>query len=1149
MSKLWIITKNEFFRYFISPLAYVYLICFLLLNSSFAIYFGHFFDNGNADLQSMFSFQPWIYLLFLPGISMRLWAEEFRTKTILQIITMPVSVSNLVWGKFFASWLFCALALFLTFPFWITVNLLGSPDNSVIFISYIGSLLLAGCMLAISQTMSALTKNQVIALVFSVIANLLFFLSGIEYVLGFFRTFAPLTLIDMIASFSFLTHFSTISSGLFEARDFIFFGSLILLFNFTTVLIISFKTSGTTAWLKSRNKEYYILVFLLFLTAFAGINLLANSLLRRFQIDFTSEKLYTLTDSTYNVLQNLSEPVTAKLYYSPILGKKNPAFRIIFDNIRLLLHRYAAESNGKFSYQILNPEPFGNIEDRALNLGLQPFPIIEDNTNAYFGLTLTDAVENQKIIPFFSLERAHLLEQDLTTSLYLLNAKPKNLGILTSLPMFENVIKNVATQEWEIIRQLKQFYNLRKIDEKAPNFSGLDALLIAHPQKMTPELEQAIYQYSINGGKILALFDIAAEAPRIFSPATQTLQASDYGTLPQKWGFSFHPEYIVTDLENSSSIDAGTSQNPIFTQDVVQFYIRDKGFNRSLKETALLKEMLITSAGIFMPLKNANSYFIPLLQASDVSALMSSDIIYKGVHPLEILRAFKADANPKYIAARIIGKITQNPFDLIIVGDTDLLYDSFWTVKNNVLEKQYLIPLLDNGNFILNALDSLLGNDTLLSLRGKSASRRNFPDIEIQRKLNQQKFSIKEKAIFEEIEKSKLGLQEIWNKKDFEQRDTFTPDELALIANIRQTIDSLREDLYSIRKESIAYQQDIRRMIIFADIYLLPLLLLFGFGIFYIIKNYRNFRFQFHIDINRKLVWLALCACALLIFGVYAAQHEESQDTGNYIGKPFFSALPQQINNIQTITLKGYQKELKFVRENGIWKLKGYPHQPVYQERIRSFLSALLEARYYEKKSDKIEHLGKFNLTPIQAENSQAVRVELYNEKDKLVTSFDVGKYDIDLGRGSKGAYIKFDNLFQVWLVEIDLIDLSLTPENWTYSSLWNLRYGRFISVNGKHDVDMLADIAKTLLNAYFTETTISLSSPKFLGSLKIESEGNNQTQINFYQNENKYYLQYTFTSPITENSLKNFSEYARGIFYEISSADWEKIKDVITDD
>ncbi len=1148
MNKFWIVTKNEFYRYFISPLAYVYLICFLLLNGSFAIYFGHFFDNGNADLRSMFAFQPWIYLLFLPGISMRLWAEEFRTKTILQIITMPVSVSNLVWGKFFASWLFCALALCLTFPFWITVNLLGSPDNAVIFVSYLGSLLLAGCMLAISQTMSALTKNQVIALVFSVIANLLFFLSGIEYVLGFVRSLAPLAIVDMIASFSFLTHFSTIMSGLFEARDIIFFASIILLFNFTTILIVSFKTSGTTTWLKSRTKEYYILVFAFLLIAFAGVNLLANNLLRRFQFDFTAEKLYTLTDSTRKVLQNLPEPVTAKLYYSPILGERNSNFRLMFDDMRLLLSRYATVSNGKFSYQILNPEPLGNVEDRALNLGLQPLPIIDTNTNAYFGLTLTDAVEKQKVIPFFALERSHLLEQDLTTSLYQLNAPKKNLGIYTSLPMFDAVIKNVATQEWEIIKQLKQFYNLRRIDNQHTDLSGLDALMIAHPQDMSPELEQAIYNYSLNGGKILALFDIAAEAPRIFSPAIQKLQASNYGTLPQKWGFRFHPEYIAADLENSSAIDAGTSKTPVFTQDLIQFYIRGNGFNRSLKETSLLKEMLVSSAGVFTPLKDGNSYFIPLLQASGISALMSSDVVYNGVHPLNILRAFKADANPKYLAARILSKDVKHPFDLIVVGDTDLLYDSFWTVKSNVLENQFLIPLLDNGNFILNALDSLLNNDELLSLRGKSAFRRNFPALETRRKLDLREFSVKEKAIFDKIEASKAGLHEIWNKKGFEGRATFTPDELALIANIRNTIDGLRQDLYKIRNEALRHQQNIRNYVVFATIYLLPLLLLLGLGLIVLAKHSKNLTFRPQIGLNRKILYLGGIALLLFTAGIYISQTAENRDSGAYAGKLFLPQLPKQINEVTAITLSGYQKQLRFYLENGIWKLDGYPYQPVYQERIRSFLSALLEARYYEKKSDKMEHLGKFGLIPIQAENSTAVRVELANGKGKKLTAFDVGKYDIDLGRGSKGAYLKFDNLFQVWLAEIDLIDLSLVPDNWTYSSVWNLRFGRFVSVNGSHDVDFLADVAKTLLNVYFSGTAKTLRQPELIQTLNIESEGGNRVDIRFYKSENSYYLQYDFINLPGQKPLQNFAEYARGIFYQISSADWEKINHAVSD-
>ena len=1147
MHKLWIVTKNEFYRYFISPLAYVYLLGFLLLNSSFAIYFGHFFDNGQADLTAMFAYQPWIYLLFIPGISMRLWAEEFRTKTILQLMTMPISVNALVWGKFLAAWLFCALALLLTFPFWITVNLLGSPDNAVICISYIGSFILAGCMLSISQTMSALTKNQVIALVLSVIANLIFFLSGIEYVLGFFRSFASVNIIDMIASFSFLTHFATISSGLLEARDIVFFASLILLFNFTTVLIISFKTSGTTPWLKSRFREYYIAFFILLLGAFCGLNLLANNWLRRYQIDFTQEKLFTLTDSSIQTLQNLPEPIHAKLYYSPILGERNAAMRILFDNVRLLLQQYAIISKGNFSFQILNPEPLSDIEDRAINDGLQPFPIIDNNTNAYFGMTITDAVDKKRVIPFFPLERAHLLEQDITKHIYLLNHQKKTLGIITSLPMFDDFVKNVAVDKWEIIRQLEDFYKLKKIDNDNPDLSGIDALLIAHPQKLSPTLEQNISAYTKKGGKTLALFDLAAEAPSIFSPAIAELSPSDFGTLPAQWGVEFHSALTVADLENSSVVDAGSDPtNPIFTQDLLQFYISGNGFNREVKETSLLKKMLMSSVGVFTPTTDAPTYFIPLLKAGETSALISSEVVYRHIHPNIVLRNFKADNNPKIIAARLIGKTMDNPYDIIVIGDTDFLYDSFWTVSGRILNKNYFVPLLDNGNFVLNALDSLLGNYDLLSLRGKSASIRLFPQLERQRKLDLQQFSIKEAEIFQEINKTKKSLDEIWAKRNFEERNTFTPDELSLIANIRQTMDHLRKELYQIRNQAQKNQNKIRNRVLFYNIYLLPLLFLFGWVVWKIFKQSPQQKIHPQIKINRPFVLGALITATLLGLGIWSNTGANVGNTEELIGQPLFAKLPDQINDITQITLTNHDQKLVFKKDNGIWTLQGYPHFYVYQKRIRSFLSALMEASFYEKKSNKMEHLGLFGLTPINADNSSAVRIELATATGKNIVAFEVGKYDLDLGRGSRGAYIKFDNRFQVWLVAMDLIDLSLTPESWTFSSIWNLRFGRIAAINNATDIDYNANITKYLLNTYFTNTTTTLNHPQLLQTLNITSEGNNYTTINFYRSDNKIWLSYEFRQPITENSLQSFAECAKGIFYQISDQQWEKIKNAI---
>ena len=239
----------------------MYLISFLLLSGSLAIYFGNFFTAGQASLWSFFDYQPWVYLLFIPGIAMRSWSEEFKSKTIIPLLTQPMSLSQIVWGKFFASWCFAGIALLLTFPFWITVNILGSPDNAVILVGYIGCFVLCGAMLAISQTMSAITKNPVIALVLAVFVNLMFFWSSFEYILFWARELFSDVVVDTIISFSFLIRFFSLSRGLVELRDLVYFGSLIVFFNVLTIFIIGLKTKGNS-WFVSSIKPKHSFVYI-----------------------------------------------------------------------------------------------------------------------------------------------------------------------------------------------------------------------------------------------------------------------------------------------------------------------------------------------------------------------------------------------------------------------------------------------------------------------------------------------------------------------------------------------------------------------------------------------------------------------------------------------------------------------------------------------------------------------------------------------------------------------------------------------------------------------------------------------------------------------------------------------------------------------
>jgi ABC-2 type transport system permease protein len=233
-----IIAQRELVGYFASPLAYVFIVIFLALAGALGFYIGAFFARGQADLTSFFLFHPWLFMILVPAIGMRLWAEERRSGTIELLMTLPITPIEAVLGKFLAAWAFTTIALALTFPMWLTVNFLGQPDNGVIVASYIGSWLMAGAFLALSACISALTKNQVIAFVVGAAASFLFLMSGIDLVLDAFRAWAPGYLVDLVASLSFLTHFASVAKGVIGLPTVVFLVSLMLLCLFINTQVI-----------------------------------------------------------------------------------------------------------------------------------------------------------------------------------------------------------------------------------------------------------------------------------------------------------------------------------------------------------------------------------------------------------------------------------------------------------------------------------------------------------------------------------------------------------------------------------------------------------------------------------------------------------------------------------------------------------------------------------------------------------------------------------------------------------------------------------------------------------------------------------------------------------------------------------------------
>lgn len=241
MRAVFVLAKREFCGYFTTPAAWIFLMIFVALSGILTFYAGNFFSRGQADLQSFFLFQPWLYVFLIPAISMRLWAEERRSGTIELLMTLPISTWELVLGKFFAAWAFVGVALLLTMPMWVTVNYLGRPDNGVILVSYFASFLMAGTFLSVGSCLSACTKSQMVAFVLTMMACILLTFVGSDALVEAFSSVAAEKVLKVMRSFGFLMHFLSLTRGVLDLRDILFFVSFSGVFLFACVVVLDHK--------------------------------------------------------------------------------------------------------------------------------------------------------------------------------------------------------------------------------------------------------------------------------------------------------------------------------------------------------------------------------------------------------------------------------------------------------------------------------------------------------------------------------------------------------------------------------------------------------------------------------------------------------------------------------------------------------------------------------------------------------------------------------------------------------------------------------------------------------------------------------------------------------------------------------------------
>ncbi len=575
-----------------------------------------------------------------------------------------------------------------------------------------------------------------------------------------------------------------------------------------------------------------------------GVNMFADTRLANEQLDLTQGHIYALSKGTKQVLGDLKEPVTLRLFYSRELGSTVPSYGTYADHVRQMLADYASQSGGKVKLEFFDPEPFSDTEDKAMAYGLQGVPLDQGGTQIYFGLAGTNLEDDERTIPFFQADRERFLEYDLTKLVYeLSNPKRPVVGVMSSLPLDGDPRTLMMTrgqgpggQPYASSVLLRQTNTVKTVPTDAQVIDpDIQVLLVAEAQNLSPATLYAIDQFVMRGGKLMAMVDpwseaMAATPSPTGMPPTDT--HSDLKPLFDAWGISFDPTKVVGDLTGAWRVRSGNGEGEPAVSYVAWFNIRD-GINHDDPATADLQQVTVASSGFLAKAPNAAIDFTPLLTSSDRSALLPVAQVTIP-DPAKLLAGFKPEGGPRVIAARIHGILksafqgppplpndqkrppgfpahkarTDAPANMVVVADSDILADRFWVRTADFFGQQTATPFADNGPFVANLIGTLSGSDALIGLRSRGDTNRPFTLVASIQADAETKFRQTQQALqthLEDTEKQLRALRSGGAEGDKANGDAvITPEQ-------RAAIDAARQDVLNTRQKLRAVQLELNR--------------------------------------------------------------------------------------------------------------------------------------------------------------------------------------------------------------------------------------------------------------------------------------------------------------------------------------------------
>lgn len=587
---------------------------------------------------------------------------------------------------------------------------------------------------------------------------------------------------------------------------------------------------------------------LLIALAFLAFNIFSSLLFTNARLDLTEQKLYTISEGTRTILDELDAPIELELFYSDAAVRELVVLRNYARRVEELLRAYERAAGGKLTLKVIDPQPFSEEEDRAAELGLQAVPLDRGGDKVYFGLAGTSAEGNIQTIPFFPLDQEEFLEYEISRLVQsLATAQMPVVGVLSGLQINGgfDMRTQQATPPWMVLENIRQLFHIESLKQDIDLIpTHVSVLMLVHPKQLPEQTLYAVDQFVMRGGKLLVFVDPYSEADpgSVMGPGGFAEEkASELEPLFKAWGLRMAADQVVADASFAMSVGMGAERRAVRHPGWLS--LPQHALDAQDVTTASLENLTMASTGFLEPLEHARTRFTPLIQSSGFAMPVEAARLDTLQNPEELLRGLEPTGERYTLAARIQGaaqsaypdgiegrkdglKESAN-INVIVVADTDLLSDRMWVQVQDFFGQRLPQPWADNGSFVVNALDNLAGSDALISVRSRGRSARPFVVVEDLQRQAENRFREKEEVLQNRLAETEAQLAEL-QSLDPEQAMELTAEQQAALQGYMQEKLRIRKELREVRYQLNADIEALGRTLKFLNIALVPLLLTLG---------------------------------------------------------------------------------------------------------------------------------------------------------------------------------------------------------------------------------------------------------------------------------------------------------------------------------